>query len=410
MIVSQYFWPESFRINDLAFGLLESGHQVTVLTGKPNYPSGNYFSGYGFWARGRDSYKGVNVVRVPMLPRGNGTGLSLVFNYLSYAISASLLGPFRCRGGYDVILVYEPSPVTVGLPALVMKKVKHTPLFFWVQDLWPESLSATGAIRSGWILKFVERLVRVIYRGCDRVLVQSEAFRGPIQKLGVSADRVLYFPNSAETLYQPVAVHDDAAERGRMPPGFRVVFAGNIGKAQSFETILASADRLKRHRDIHWVILGDGRMLTWVKEEVERRALAHTVHLLGRHPVESMPRYFALADALLVTLRKEPIFALTVPAKVQSYLACAKPLIAALEGEGARVVREAQAGLTPAPEDADALAEAVLTMYRMPVDERVEMGARGRRYFEAHFERRMLLKRLDGWMEESQRQRGLCAS
>ena len=330
LIVSQYFWPENFRINDLAIGLQEKGHHVTVLTGQPNYPTGKFFPGYGFWKKRREDYQGIDVRRVPLVARGNGGAWRLMGNYFSFALFACLLGPVMCRGKVDRILVYEPSPITVGLPALLLKKVKRAPLFFWVQDLWPDSLSATGAIRSAWILKLVEYLVRVIYCGCDRILVQSRAFCLPIVNLGITPDRILYFPNSAEKLYHPVVLQPNAKEHTQMPNGFRVMFAGNIGKAQDFETILGAAEHTQSHPDIHWVILGDGRMFSWVGDQVKRRGLTKTVHLLGRHPVEAMPRYFSLANVMLVTLRRDPIFALTIPAKVQSYLACAKPLIAAL--------------------------------------------------------------------------------
>ncbi len=410
LIVSQYFWPENFRINDLAIGLREKGHRVAVLTGIPNYPAGKVFSGYNFWRPRREKYHGIDVMRVPLIARGTGRGWRLALNYSSFVVFACLLGPVLCRGKFDRILVYEPSPITVGLPALLLKKIKRAPLFFWVQDLWPESLSATGAVRSAWLLKLVEYLVRFIYRGCDRILIQSRAFFGPITKLGVAPDRILYFPNSAEEFYCPVEIEPEAREREQLPDGFRVMFAGNIGKAQDFETILEAAERLREYRDIHWIILGDGRMFEWVQEQVDQRSLTDTVHLLGRHPVEKMPQYFALADVMLVTLRQDPIFALTIPAKVQSYLACAKPLIAALDGEGAKVVQEAQAGFTPPAEDAQALADAVLTMYRMPEAERRQMGVRGRKYFEVHFERNMLLDRLDGWLRGLEERVSLCAS
>ncbi len=148
LIVSQYFWPENFRINDLVVGLIEKGYQVTVLTGKPNYPAGKFFLGYGFFHGNRDSYHGAEVLRVPIVPRGNGATWRLAVNFLSFVFFAGLLGPFLCRGKYDLIFVYEPSPMTVGLPALLLKKIKSAPIMFWVQDLWPESLSATGAISS----------------------------------------------------------------------------------------------------------------------------------------------------------------------------------------------------------------------------------------------------------------------
>ncbi|MDE2118963.1 MAG: glycosyltransferase family 4 protein, partial [Betaproteobacteria bacterium] len=193
---------------------------------------------------------------------------------------------------------------------------------------------------------------------------------------------------------------EDAPGRAALPQGFRVMFAGNIGAAQDFGMILAAAEKLRPYADIQWLILGDGRMLPWVKEQIEMRGLGGTVHLLGQHPVESMPGYFALADAMLVTLRREPVFALTVPSKIQSYLACGKPIIAALDGEGARIVREASAGIAVPAEDSEGLASAVLEMYRMTEAERQAMGGRGLQYFRENFEREMLLGRMDGWLEE----------
>ena len=185
-----------------------------------------------------------------------------------------------------------------------------------------------------------------------------------------------------------------------MPEGFCVTFAGNIGAAQDFGTILYAAERLKDHTEINWVVIGDGRMFSWVQRQVIERNLSKTVHLLGRYPAEAMPRFFALSDVLLVTLKKEPIFALTIPSKVQSYLACAKPIIAALDGEGASVVEEAGAGVNCPAENPEALADAVLKLYNMSRRERKDMGQKGRSYFKKHFEREMLLDRLEGWMKE----------
>jgi colanic acid biosynthesis glycosyl transferase WcaI len=409
LIVSQYFWPENFRINDLAQGLVKIGHDVTVLTGQPNYPSGRFFEGYHFWGRARETFQGIQVVRVPLLARGNGRTIRLLLNYLSFAFFASLLGPLRCSGSADIILVYEPSPVTVGLPALVMKAVKQAPLMFWVQDLWPESLSATGAVRSLWILARVAGLVRFIYRGCDRVLVQSRAFVDRVRGLGVLPDRILYFPNSAEGLYRPVT-RERVCSGEALPDGFRIMFAGNIGVAQSFATILAAAETLRDHHRIHWIILGEGRQSDWVRQEITRRRLERSVHMLGQHPMESMPEWFARADVLLVTLKSDPIFALTIPSKIQSYMACGRPILAALDGEGARVVKEACAGLVVSAENAAALAEAVLHMSNMPLSEREMLGQNGRRYFLQEFDRDTLLARLDSWMKELVREESKCAS
>jgi glycosyltransferase involved in cell wall biosynthesis len=400
LIVTQYFWPENFRINDVALGLSEKGHRVTVLTGIPNYPGGKFFPGYGIFSLRREDFHGIEVHRVPLVPRGQGGHASLMANYLSFALLSSMLGPILCRKDHDVIFVYEPSPITVGLPALVLKRVKNIPVIFWVQDLWPESLSATGAVTSPWVLKIVDRFVRLIYRGCDRILVQSRAFIGSIEAFGVDIKRIGYFPNSVEPLYQPTNPEHDAPERSVVPDGFRVMYAGNIGVAQDFETILSAAEILRYRQEIRWVVLGEGRMGAWLKEQVRERGLGGTIHLLGKHPQESMPRYFALADVMLVTLRKEPVFALTVPSKVQSYLACAKPIVAALEGEGARVVVESGAGISAPPGDANALAEAIMEIYGLTEQERTAMGLRGRQYYEAHFDRDRLLDSLEAWMME----------
>lgn len=409
LIVSQYFWPEDFRINDLAQGLVKIGHEVRVLTGKPNYPSGRFFDGYSFWRRSRDMFAGIEVIRVPLIPRGHGSSARLALNYLSFALFAGLLGPLMCRGSFDVIFVYEPSPVTVGLPGLIMKAVKKAPLVFWVQDLWPESLSATGAVKSKWILNRIASLVSFIYRGCDRVLVQSRAFVDRVRVLGAPSGRVLYYPNSAEELYCPVLRGSVPGSRA-LPEGFRVMFAGNIGAAQSFETILSAAETLRDHHKIHWLILGDGRQMSWVQGEVTRRGLSHCVHLLGRYPVESMPDWFAQADVLLVTLKKDPIFALTIPSKIQSYMACGRPILAALEGEGARTVEEARAGIVVPAENASALAEAALKMFQMTPSDREAMGQNGRQYFLREFERETLLARLDSWMKELVGEKHKCAS
>ncbi len=402
LIVTQYFWPENFRINDLALGLLERGHEVTVFTGKPNYPEGSFFPGYGFFGRVRENFRGVRVIRVPLIPRGAGGRPGLILNFFSFALFGSLLAPFRCKGDFDAILVYEPSPVTVGLPALVLKWIKRAPLLFWVQDLWPETLAATGVVRSKWILKMIEGLVRFIYRYCDLVLVQSRAFVARVEALGVEARKICYFPNSAEDVYRPVETGTQPGiGQALLPEGFRIMFAGNIGAAQDFETIVAAAERLRAQHDIHWTIIGDGRRQAWVEQEIARRGLQNSLHLLGRHPVRSMAHFFGSADVMLVTLRQDPVFALTIPSKIQSYLACGRPIVAALDGEGARVIEESGAGIAVRAGDAGALAEAVLRLYHMPRQEREDMGRRGREYFEQHFERKLLLTRLEEWMRSA---------
>lgn len=406
LIITNHFWPENFRINDLAVGLIKKGHRVTVLSGVPDYPEGKFFPGYGVFKRRQEDYQGVKIRRVPLVPRGHGGKLRLSLNFLSFALCGCLLGPIFFPESFDLMLVFETSPVTVGLPALIFKRLRNIPIMFWVQDLWPESLSATGAVSSGPLLGLVGLLVQLIYRSSDLILAQSRAFFPSIEKYGGAREKIVYVPNTAEDFYRPVQVEAEAPERGLLPQGFILMFAGNIGAAQDFETILAAAELLKDQTDLHWVILGDGRRRAWVEDQVRARGLSGTVHLLGRYPPEAMPRFFALADALLVTLKREPIFALTIPAKVQSYLACSKPVIASLDGEGARVVQEAGAGLAGPAGDSAALADNALAMYHLSEPQRRAMGLRGRTYFEQHFERQMLLDRLEELMRKVKGARG----
>jgi colanic acid biosynthesis glycosyl transferase WcaI len=390
LVLTQYFWPENFRINDVVEGLAGRGHEVTVYTALPNYPAGKFFEGYGFFGPYRETRSGAVIRRVPILPRGGGGSARLALNYLSHAFMASVAAPFL-KGSYDAILVYEPSPMTIGIPARVLRALTGAPLVFWVQDLWPESLSATGAVRSRAALSLVDRLIKWIYRGCDRVLVQSEAFIPSVEAHGVPKERIRYLPNSAESFYRKMSI-----ERKE---GFQVLYAGNIGAAQDFPTILAAAERV---RDVQWLIVGDGRLRPWVESEVRKRGLSN-VRLLGQRPGEEMPRLFAQADVLLATLRREPIFAYTIPSKIQSYLACGRPVIAAMEGEGGRIVRSAGAGWAVPPEDPDALAEAVRAASRASRSELDAMGNRGEAWFREHFEREKLLSRLEGFLQEAQR-------
>jgi colanic acid biosynthesis glycosyl transferase WcaI len=398
LVLSQYFWPENFRINDVAEGLVERGHEVMVYTGMPNYPGGHFFDGYGVWGPSRQTYKGIEIRRVPLIPRGAGGGVRLALNYLSHAFFATLFA-WRAGGRYDAILVYEPSPITIGIPARFLRWLKRAPLVFWVQDLWPESLAATGAIKNPMVLGIVDRLVRWIYRGCDRVLVQSEAFRPSITAHGVAAEKIGYLPNSAESFYRKM----ERSGEDDLPQGFRVLYAGNIGAAQDFPTILAAAEKLKGDARIQWIVLGDGRMREWVAGEVVRRGLQGCFHLLGSKAPERMPRYFAHADVLLATLRREPIFAYTIPSKIQTYIACGRPVVAAMDGEGGRIIREARAGWAVPAEDPEALAEAIAAASRTPAAELAQMGARAEACFREQFEREKLLARLESELMEARR-------
>lgn len=400
LIVSQYFWPESFRINDLVPGLQARGHEVVVLTGLPNYPQGHLFPGYNALGPYSESFSGARVLRVPLLTRGRSSGLRLVINYLSFALFACLLGPLRCRGHFDAVLIYEPSPVSVGLPGLLMAKLNKAPALIWVQDLWPDTLEAMGFHKTGFVWKFAAALSDLVHRHCNRILVQSRGFVERIEARVMPKSPIDFLPNWAESFYQPCPpLPDSPVEIARLG-GFKLLFAGNIGSAQSFETIIGAARRLRHIADLHWIILGDGHRREWLQQEIVRHGLEDKVQLFGQRPAKEMPAWFAHANCLLVTLRADPVFALTIPSKIQSYLASGRPIVAALDGEGATVVRESGAGITCQTEDDEALAKAVTLMYHMTPKEREACGKRARAYYDAHFDRELLLDRLDGWFRQ----------
>lgn len=396
LIVTQYFWPENFRVNDLVADLVRRGHEVTVLTGRPNYPDGVVFADYASDPDAYRSYAGARIVRVPMLARGKGS-LRLALNYLSFALAGSLVGLARLwQHKFDAIFVFEPSPVTVGLPALAIKWRSGAPIAFWVLDLWPQSLAAVGAVRSPRVLRLIGRLVSMIYRGCDLILAQSHSFVAEIAKHGVPPDRIRYFPSwSDET---PVAAADmPAAQLPAQTDDFDIMFAGNIGAAQDFPAILDAAELLRSDR-VRWLIVGDGREAEWVRAEIARRDLAGRVVMLGRHPLAHMPAFFARADALLVSLRAEPIFAMTIPGKLQAYLAAGKPIVAMLDGEGAAAVEAAGAGLAVPAGNSASLAVAVRQMLATPATDRLAMGRQGQAYSQREFNRDTLIGNLEHWL------------
>lgn len=393
LVVSQYFWPENFRINDLVAELVRRGHSVTVLTGQPNYPGGSVFSDFKEQPEAFRTYEGASVVRVEMLPRGTG-GIRLMLNYASFALSASIFGAWRLRGQeFDAIFVFEPSPVTVGLPAIVLKKLKRAPIAFWVLDLWPQSLHAVGAVRSKLILSIVDRLVRFIYRRCDAVLAQSRSFIRAISQQIDDPARIVYFPSWAESAASLEAV-EFAPEVERRQDLFNVVFTGNVGEAQDFGAIVAAADAM-RNDPVRWIIVGDGRKFTWLAEEIARRGLEEKLILVGRFDLERMPSFFRHADALLVSLRDEPIFAMTIPGKVQSYLMAGRPILAMLNGEGASVVNESEAGFAVNAGDPAGLVNATRAMLSLNRDQLDKMGQSGRHYAEANFNRDVLISQLE---------------
>lgn len=392
LMVSQYFWPETFRITEVVHSLQEAGCTVTVLTGQPNYPDGAIFPGYKATGAGKEVHDGYAIYRVPLIARGKGSSLRLVLNYLSFIASACIVGPWLLRRQrFDVVFVYAPSPILQAIAGVWLKLVKGASLVTWVQDLWPESLEVTGFVRNKCLLRAVAVVVRWIYRRNDLLLVQSQAFIEPVRAMAGTTP-VVYYPNPGELAFAHKPNPGDTPAL-QFDPGFNVVFAGNLGTVQALETLLDAAEILLPCIEIRLVLIGSGSRSAWLEEQVTQRQLSN-VRLPGRFSSDLMPGILAQASVLLVSLVRSPIMSQTVPGKVQAYLAAGQPIIASLDGEGARVVLESGAGLACPAEDAKALAQAVLQLRAASAEELQRMGESGRRYYDENFDPTILASRL----------------
>ncbi|QWA29936.1 glycosyltransferase family 4 protein [Pseudomonas sp. RC3H12] len=409
LVVSQYFWPENMRINDLVRDLTAKGHEVTVLTGLPNYPEGEVFERFRRNPEAFARYEGAEVIRVPLVARGKRS-FTLVLNYLSFLLNASTLGAFKLRGKrFDAVFVYAVSPILAAIPALVIGRLKRAPVFVWVLDLWPETLRAVGVVKHPRLLGLVGRMVSWIYNRTDYLLLQSHGFFDNVRRYcsrPIAEERLVYFPSWAEDDFSQASLSEPALIQ-REPGLFTVVFAGNLGEAQDFPAVLDAAEALRGKVAVRWVIVGDGRMSKWLTTQVALRKLDN-VHLLGRHPLEAMPGLFAQADALLVSLKTNDVFEKTIPGKVQAYLASGRPLLGMINGEAARVIEESGAGFACNSGDADGLAAITRSLAETSETERATMGRAGRTYYEQRYAKEKLMSRLEALLRGASLRRTNC--
>lgn len=377
------------------------GYEVDVLTGMPNYPDGKIYKGYENASLQEDIYDGVRVLRVPIFLRGSGSNIALSLNYLSFVLSASVFGYWRLKKKYDAILCYGTSPIMQAIPAIILAKKNHAKMILNVQDLWPESVSATGRIHSPVAIWTLSKIVSWIYKCSDVVLVQSEAFRESILQIRAGL-KIVYWPNSVDpSLYREEEVSlPSRLDELFSPDKFIITFAGNIGSAQSIGTIIEAAQLLKDQDHIKIVLLGDGSKRAWALQEIKNRNLAN-LYLPGAFPERLMPSIYRKSSCLLVSLSSKYIFSLTIPNKIQGYLAQGRPVIGSLNGIGAKVIEDAGVGLTAAAENPQLLAEKILEMSNKSVNDLEAYGRNGKDYFMNHFEHDRLMGQLDGILRGS---------
>lgn len=393
LVISQYFWPENFRLNDLCVELTDRGHQVEVLTGIPNYPNGIFYKGYSIFKNRNEKWHNINIHRVFVIPRGRNSRILLVLNYLSFVFSSCIKLLFL-KGNYDKIIVYQLSPATVGFPAILAKKLFSAPLFFYIQDLWPESIKDAGGIDSNSIIKSIDFLMNMFYKISDSLIVQSPAFTEYLVSKGVNRNKITYISNTVEPFYKPEVRISKYIEK--LPSGFNILFAGNIGKAQDLYTIVDAARILyKKKLKINWIFLGDGRDKENVIEYVKELGISEVFHFLGSFPTQEMPFYFACADVLLVSLKRSTIFSLTIPSKLQSYFACKKPILGNIDGISFDIINNYHCGYASNSADSVALSMNAEKLYYSSRSDLENFGNNAFEYFKMNFERTYIYNKLE---------------
>lgn len=382
----------------MAFELKRRGHDVTVMTAIPDYPKGKFFEGYGVFKRRKELIKGVKIYRSLIIPRGKGTSLRLALNYLSYTVFSALqalwLGISR---KFDTIIVHETSPVMVGIPAIIIKKIQKISIHFWVLDLWPESLSAAGGITNKYILSSFERLTRWIYNNSKTILIGSRGYQESINQKGDYKSKIHYFPNWIDK-----KLSDPPSDNlPILPDGFNIVFTGNMGDAQDFPHIIDCAKKLAEHPRINFIIVGDGRKKPWVDEQIKIHGI-HNVRCVGRFRPEDMTYFYERASVLFLALKDEPIFSITAPAKLQAYMSSGRPIVAMINGESQGLIHEADCGWCVPAENSNALAELILELSKTPAELLNEKGINGMNYSKKHFDFTNNIDRLESFITQPQ--------
>ncbi len=397
LFISQYFYPENFKGNDLVFGLAKLGHKVLVITGKPNYPKGEFYEGYGYFKKYREEINGVSVIRLPLIPRKTGK-IWLALNYISFYISFLIFYLFgSLRFEFDIILTQQLSPVTSSFPGMWFKKKFKKPLITWVLDLWPDSLTANSNIKKGVVINYLEKLVKKLYLRSDLLLVSSLSFKKAIEtKIGNSTP-IEHFPNWAEDLFSNP--NFDRKAFGDLPNGFNIVFAGNIGEAQDLDSVLKAAIETKWKPNINWVFVGDGRFkdqLIKIKEENDLR----NVFLFPVHTVEYMPSLYSKANVMLLTLRGGSLVSETVPAKLQTYMSSGKAILGMISGDANKIILESNCGLVSEAGDYEDLANNAIKFSEMSVEELKKIEDTSLKYYNEHYSRELLFAKFEKIISE----------
>lgn len=401
LVISQYFYPENFRINDICREWVKRGYKVTVLTGIPNYPQGTFYKGYSWIKRRREEVDGIKIVRIPLIARGNNS-IMLGLNYLSFVISGFFWNLFTNIEA-DKVFIFEVSPMTQALVGVWFAKRKKIPCYIYVQDLWPENIEIVTGIHNKKVISLIDKMVNYIYANCEKIFATSPSFvkrleeRSSVYKEEHS--KVVYWPQYAEDFYQPAEkkilpdVQDDSS--------FKIVFTGNIGFAQGLDILPRVAGGLKEQgKNCSFYIIGDGRYRERLEQQIKKYKVEDLFFLLGKKNPEEIPQYMSHFDVAFLSFADNPLFEMTIPAKLQSYMACGKPILAAANGETKRIISEAKCGKICGLGDEKALIEAITELMQETPENMRKMSENAMFYFQSHFEKKRLLDEIDSYLAE----------
>ena len=379
LLISQVFWPEIMRVNDIAQYLQNQNIEVDVLTGKPNYPFGKIFKGYSRFKIEYEEYLNIKIHRIPIIPRFNGRSFFLFLNYISFIVLGSLLGPFIfSRKKYNSILVFATSPLLQALIGVLLSKIYKIKLIIWVQDLWPHSLAATGHIKNKYLLKIVNYFVKFIYKNSHIILVQSNSFISEIQKYNLYK-QIIYLPNPSENF-----INSKKSEINFNQKKFNLVYAGNIGTVQSIETIVKAADLLKNNPKIQFHIFGNGKNFLNIKTLIVNSNIDNII-IYGQIDNIFIKDILKKSDALIFCLKKDHLLNKTIPAKLQTYMSIGKPIIAAIDGESSNIINDSNCGLTCKSENYKLLAKNIIKLSDLNIDELNNYGNNAIKFYAKNF-------------------------
>lgn len=398
LIISPLFNPEMNRVNDIVDYFLDNKYKITVLCPIPNYPQGKYYKNYSILKKRYENINNLTIFRVLVYPRKNGSKINLFFNYLSFIIFSIMPAIILSFKKFDLIFVNQLSPITIAIPGIIIKKIKRIPLIMWVTDLWPESVKDGGNLKSNFLPNMLLPIVKYIYKNCSEILVSSRSFINSVSEK-TNNKKITYMPQWSEEIFTRNSKSNFIYKPMEKIEGFKILFAGNIGVAQDFDSIINAMNEIKQH-DIHLVVLGEGRAKKDALKKVEEYHLTNSISFLGSFPLETMPYFFSKSDALLISLKKSKIFSRTIPSKTQPYMSSGKPILTNADGEVSHIISESECGLIANSGDYKTLSRNMVTLSRLSNFELKSMGNNGKKYYENNFNRKKILASLEKRFDE----------